>query len=83
MKKYSIELTNKFKKQVKHCIKRGYDMQLLWDAMFQLEANGCLPSSYRPHKLKGNRVGQWECHIESDWLMVWEQNDEKLGSYQI
>ena len=78
MTKYSIELTNKFKKQVKNCIKRGYKMQHLWDAMLQLEATGSLPSSYRPHKLKGNRDGQWECHIESDWLMVWEQNDEIL-----
>ena len=76
MTKYSIELTNKFKKQVKNCIKRGYKMQRLWDVMLQLEASGSLPSSYRPHKLKGNRDGQWECHIEPDWLMIWEQNDD-------
>ena len=44
--------------------------------MLQLEAIGSLPSSYHPHKLKGNREGQWECHIEPDWLMVWEQNDD-------
>ena len=22
--------------------------------------------------------GIWECHITPDWLMLWEQNDEKL-----
>ena len=22
--------------------------------------------------------GQWECHIEPDWLMVWEQSDTQL-----
>lgn len=25
-----------------------------------------------------NRDGQWECHIEPDWLMTWEQNDMEL-----
>lgn len=30
------------------------------------------------HVDKENGNGLWECHIEPDWLMVWEQNDEKL-----
>ena len=21
---------------------------------------------------------QWECHIQPDWLMVWEQSDEEM-----
>ncbi|MBD5292689.1 MAG: type II toxin-antitoxin system mRNA interferase toxin, RelE/StbE family [Bacteroides sp.] len=32
-------------------------------------------------KLSGNYAGQWECHINgrnSDWLLVWEQNDNAL-----
>ena len=37
-----------------------------------------LPDKYKPHKLVGVRKGQWECHIEPDWLMVWEQNDMEL-----
>ena len=37
-----------------------------------------LPKEYKPHKLSGNRLGQWECHIKPDWLLVWEQNDNKL-----
>ena len=32
----------------------------------------------RPHKLSGNRDGQWECYIEPNWLMTWEQNDMEL-----
>jgi len=43
-----------------------------------LEQTGTLPVEYRPHKLKGNRKNQWECHIEPDWLMTWEQDDTKL-----
>jgi len=43
-----------------------------------LAGTGSLPSQYRPHMLNGKYRGQWECHIEPDWLMVWEQNDKEL-----
>ena len=32
----------------------------------------------QPHVSHGNRQGQWECHIKSDWLLVWEQNDKEM-----
>lgn len=47
----------------------------MW-AVKQLELHGELPVGYKPHKLFGDRKGQWECHIQPDWLMVWEQNDQ-------
>ncbi len=25
---------------------------------------------------KGDYIGCWECHIQPDWLLVWEQDDE-------
>lgn len=75
---YSIDYTNRFKKDLKRCQKRGLDLQLILDAIAMLKTTGTLPMSYRPHKLSGNRDGQWECHIEPDWLMIWEQNDMEL-----
>ena len=53
-------------------------MKLLTDAMDLLEATGSLPAQYHPHKLSGNMEGIWECHIQPDWLMTWEQNDMQL-----
>lgn len=53
-------------------------MKLIYDAMSILSNTGTLPPEYHPHKLKGNLAGQWECHIQSDWLMTWEQNDNQL-----
>jgi len=26
--------------------------------------------------LKGNFKGFWECHIQPDWLLIWQQDDE-------
>jgi addiction module toxin, relE/stbE family len=28
--------------------------------------------------LHGNRDGQWECHIQAHWLLIWEQNNTEL-----
>ncbi len=76
--KYTVKISNQFKKDFRRCIKRGLNMQLITDAMDLLADTGTLPSQYRPHRLSGNRQGQWECHIQPDWLMTWEQNDTEL-----
>lgn len=75
---YSINYTNRFNKDLKRCKKRGLDIQLIQDAVKLLAATGTLPAQYRPHRLSGNMQGQWECHIQPDWLMTWEQNDMEL-----
>ena len=75
---YTISYTGQFKKDLKRCLKRGLDLSLITEAIKLLGSTGTLPASYRPHKLTGDRKGQWECHIEPDWLMVWEQNDNEL-----
>ena len=74
--KYKINTTRRFDKAVKKCISRGYDISKLHKAMLLLESEGVLPQSYNPHKLKGYKGNNvWECHLESDWLLVWEQYD--------
>lgn len=75
---YSISFSNRFKKDLKRCAKRGLDMQKILTAVQILEEIGTLPQHYHPHKLSGNFENNWECHIEPDWLMVWEQNDNEL-----
>ena len=75
---YTVSLSSRFKKDFRRCIKRGLNMKHITDAMDLLEATGTLPAKYHPHKLSGDKNGLWECHIESDWLMMWEQNDMHL-----
>ena len=76
--KYSIDFTNRFKKSLRKGVKRGLDPILIEKAVEKLANEGKLPPSYKSHKLHGNLEGIWECHITPDWLMLWEQNDEKL-----
>lgn len=75
---FQIEYTNRFKKSLKKCAKRGLDIEKLREAINLLATDGCLPKIYKAHKLTGNYSGKWECHIEPDWLLIWEQNDEIL-----
>ena len=75
---YSIDYTNRFRKDVRLCVKRGLDISNIQRVVGILEKKGELPNTYKPHKLVGIYANCWECHIQPDWLLVWEQNDERL-----
>ncbi len=75
---YTIRYTGEFKRQMRLCQRRGYDMVLLHEVIRLLSVDGKLPDKYRAHILHGNRQGQWECHVQPDWLLVWEQRDQEL-----
>ncbi len=75
---YTLKTSRQFEKSLKRCLKRGFPVDRLKDVLQLLVQNGTLPAQYRPHKLHGNREGEWECHIQPDWLLIWEQNDTEL-----
>ena len=75
---YSIDTTRRFDKALKKCIKRGLDISKFKECVRILSEEGKLPAVYRSHKLTGKFKKAWECHIEPDWLLVWEQNDTAL-----
>ena len=52
---YHLKYSNRFKKEMKRCGKRGYNMRLLLDAIALLVRDGRLPAEYRPHRLRGDR----------------------------
>jgi mRNA interferase YafQ len=78
---FTIGFSGQFKKDVKLCKKRNYDLLLLQTVFDKLKENGELPAIYRPHILSGNYSGYWECHIKPDWIMLWLQNNDKKEIY--
>jgi mRNA interferase YafQ len=58
---------NDFKRQKR----RGKDIADLFAVVELLAQDGGLPAAYRPHKLSGEWKGLWECHIEADWLLIY------------
>jgi len=75
---YALTYTNQYHKSVKLCKRRGYDMGLLEEVLSILAEKGHLPPKYKPHKLSGIYQRCWECHIQPDWLLIWEQNNNEL-----
>lgn len=76
--KYTVRYSNLFKKSFKKCLKRGCKQDDFRKVLSILAECGILPPEYRPHKLKGKYKECWECHINPDWLLVWEQYDTEL-----
>ena len=86
--KYEVKFTSQFKRDIKLAKKQNKDLGKLFEVI-ELLADGCtLDAKYRDHDLSGNFRGARECHIEPDWLLVYEiQNDVlvlmlyRLGSH--
>ena len=79
--KYTAKPTAQFKKDVKRMQKQNKDMQLLWDVVEQLANGISLPDEYRDHMLSGNFKEIRECHIQPDWLLMYEVCDDTLYLY--
>ncbi|MBP0987148.1 MAG: type II toxin-antitoxin system YafQ family toxin [Oscillospiraceae bacterium] len=79
--KYTAKPTAQFKKDVKRMQKQNKDMQLLWDVVEKLANGISLPDEYRDHMLSGNFKGIRECHIQPDWLLMYEVCDDTLYLY--
>lgn len=75
---YFIQTTNRFEKDVLKCQSRGFNVALLKEVMLILQETGKLPDKYKPHKLSGKYAGCWECHIKTNWLLIWQQNNNLL-----
>jgi mRNA interferase YafQ len=69
---FQLVFTNRFRNDVKLLKKRGFDMDLLRNAIDNLEKSGELPVDNRPHKLSGDYSGFWEAHLKPDWLILWK-----------
>ena len=70
--------TKRFEKDLKRALKRGKDSDKLWKIVELLLDNKPLEKRHRPHPLSGNYATAWECHIEPDWLLIWNQEDDQL-----
>lgn len=70
--------TTQFKKDLKQIRKRGLDLNSLKFVLDTLQKQEALPLKYRDHALVGNYRGFRECHIESDWLLIYTISNEKL-----
>ncbi len=74
----SIRRTTQFKKDVKRAKKRGKDLVKLKRLIETLMRGMPLAEKYRDHALGGTYQGTRDCHIEPDWLLLYELTEEDL-----
>lgn len=76
---FKAHFHTQFKKDYKKIIKRNKDITKLEEVMEQLITEQELTERFKDHQLAGNYVGYRECHIESDWLLIYKiDKDENI-----
>ena len=73
-----LKTTGQFRRDYKRCKKRGLDVKLLETVIDKLLAGEKLPLKNRDHALTGRYIGFRECHIEPDWLLLYQIRDDIL-----
>ncbi len=76
--KYEIVPSNQFRKDLKLAAKRGYNMDKIKAVISALASGETLDAKYRDRLPTGNYGGFRECHIEPDWLLVYQINGTRL-----
>ena len=77
----NIRYSSTFKKDFKTCAKRRYKLPLLQAVIDTLRIPAKLPEKNSDHNLCGNYSGCRECHIEPDWLLIYEISENELILY--
>lgn len=52
-------------------LKRGLKEVLIQHVIIAIVSNKPLPAKHNAHKLSGEFLDCWECHILPDWLLIW------------
>ena len=76
--KYKIKFTSRFKKDKKKKKQQGKDIEKLFDIVEKIAKDEKLDEKYRDHPLAGNFKGSRECHIEPDFLLIYEKFEDLL-----
>ena len=77
-----IRQSNSFKKDLKKISKRSKDLDKLYLIVEKLAKGIKLDAKNKPHNLIGNYIGKMECHIEPDWLLIYEVTVELVILYR-
>ena len=78
--KYKVFYSKKFKKNLKKMLKQGKNIEKLLDVVDRLALKEEIEEKYKNHMLKDDKYYKncGECHIEPDWLLIYQYNDNNL-----
>ena len=73
-----ISRSTRFKRDYKLMKKRGKDMDKINSVILMLANDEELPSALCDHPLRGNWSGFRDCHIEPDWVLIYQKTDNQI-----
>ena len=73
-----LRVTTRFKRDIKRARRRGRDATKVKTLVEKLVAGRQLEQRYRAHHLIGGSSGLMECHIEPDWLLIWQEDEQTV-----
>jgi len=78
MSKYRIRKTSQFKADFKLALRRGIDVERFTFIVSKLANGETLPEFCRDHALQGNLKGFRDCHITSDYVLIYKISEQVL-----
>ncbi len=66
-----LSQTAQFKKDIKRQRRRGKQIDKIKVVIELLLTGKPMPPSYKDHPLVGNWIGRRDCHVESDWILIY------------
>jgi mRNA interferase YafQ len=72
----SLRTTKQFERDLRRAKRRGKKLDRLWAIAELLVKGDPLPARCRRHRLSGDWDRLWECHIEPDWLLIWDETEQ-------
>jgi len=73
-----VHSSTTFEKDIARLNRRNKDMEKLKSMVNSLVRGEKLDKIYQDHKLTGDYYGYRECHIESDWLLIYKYDKDTL-----
>ncbi|MGH7453080.1 MAG: type II toxin-antitoxin system YafQ family toxin [bacterium] len=73
-----IVYSSQFKKDYKKVKKQNKDVGKLNAVIDKLAAKERLDAKYRDHPLTGSWKGFRDCHLEPDWILIYQTTEEAL-----
>jgi mRNA interferase YafQ len=80
--RYRIRRSAQFKRDVKRAIKRGKDIEQLLSVVQELAEGHHLAAHYQDHPLKGQYKDKRDCHLDTDWILIYAVLDNELVLYR-
>ena len=74
----SFRFATAYKRDIKRVSRRSYDLARLATVLNALRDGQALPPERRDHPLKGAWKGHRECHIEPDWLLIYQATNSEV-----